>query len=153
MTQHMHSLAVASLLTLLSSAQALACSCALPASPVAHIENAEIIFHGKVINAFTDRRGLEGRTTFEVLETWKGVESETITLEHYIPGPSCGVWFDLGSEHLIFAYTHDDKITTNSCTLLPVELQRQKDYDEALARLEAQGNMQEGSTKDPRPCK
>lgn len=88
------------------------CEC-IPSGPISHrkaVKNAYkksgVVFYGRVIKAsYTDspdRFLQEAEFTFEVIESWKGVSTETFRVRSSIGGASCGVAYPLGSKALVF---------------------------------------------------
>ena len=124
--------------TLLPGA-ALACSC-WPLSPAEHVEGADFIFRGEVI----DKRGDAGllnplsrgeRVVFEVRRIWKGPGLKKMMV--YVRSTSsaaCGVDFALGWTGAVFAKRGENgEPETNLCLMLQPENPHNPDnYDDLL---------------------
>jgi hypothetical protein len=57
------------------------------------------------------------RATFWVEESWKGINSRTITVSTGPTGGICGYEFEKGEEYMVYAYKGDgDGLITSLCT-------------------------------------
>lgn len=105
------------------TSQAVHASCAPPEPPAQNLHHSDAVFRGTVtrIGATTflhDFFSWGYPVTFEVRESWKGVNSTTVTIKgqtHF----SLAVPFQLGQEYLVYAYyegnNHEGALTTNGC--------------------------------------
>ncbi|MGG1663007.1 hypothetical protein [Brevibacillus sp. NRS-1366] len=106
-----------------------ACSCAPPPDPQTAKDQAAAVFTGKVIQVsersdwrkwipFGNRPSRDGfDVVLEVQSAWKGVDHTRVLITTSGFGGSCGVPFQIGTEHLIYAYYWEsDELETNICT-------------------------------------
>lgn len=72
----------------------------------------DVVFSGRVIGQRIGAQGIA--STFLVLEAWKGVESDTITVEARVSG-NCGAMYSMGETFLVFADERDGRAVTGEC--------------------------------------
>lgn len=105
-------------LLLFSHIEAFACSCnqafAQPLKTRLFISKA--VFSGEVIeiNKIFQKRYIS-IVKIKVKESWKGQLSKEVTINTDTYADACGYTFEVGKSYLIFAYTSEGKLTTNSC--------------------------------------
>jgi hypothetical protein len=117
---------------------ALACKCMLPELEAAR-DDASALFEGRVL-AIDDIAGAspatngEKKVTLAVVRTWKGLDNDE-KIELYTNGSSaaCGYTFAKDVSYLIFARTHEGRITVSNCS----RTKQIADASEDLAKLGA----------------
>ena len=103
----------------LTIANVLACSCIYLPDAESKMNNANIVFTGKVVNL--DKSGENFRAQFQVYEYWRMEEGSlsgdklTVTSVENT-GANCGFNFVEGNEYLIYGYKSEDRISTSSCS-------------------------------------
>ena len=121
-----------------------ACSCSLP--PMGKTEKqliklerkkSQAVFVGEVTEIIAPKTasGEEAWTAevrFKVLQTWKGITTETVSVFTANRCCICGYKFEVGERYLIYAYSSDKNLGTNFCT-------RTKTLSEANADLKVLG--------------
>lgn len=105
-----------------------ACSCpGMPYPPEQAFESSRAVFSGTIISKATEGGSSVGngyavfphsRVQIQVLESWKGIDSNTVTITTGISDDTCGFDFQEGEKYLIYA--HDDtqygtEFTTGLC--------------------------------------
>ena len=90
-----------------------ACSCAEGRSTEEALRSSDAVFSGEVVEIGKLPMEQEGATdpglpllapvTFDVKESWKGVEEDPAVVHGQGPGPSCGLDFERGETYLVFA--------------------------------------------------
>ncbi|MFB2919074.1 MULTISPECIES: hypothetical protein [Aerosakkonema] len=123
-------LVAASLLVLLNSNPADACSC-LSANPRRSYQQARAVFAGKVTDIVVRQRAVdrqpnndneadrlftEVKVTFEVTKVWKGRISRQAVVMTSRSSASCGYNFEKGKEYLVYAANEDAELTTGLCS-------------------------------------
>ena len=106
-----------------------ACSCALP--PLGKTENqliklerkkSQAIFSGEVTEIIIPKlpSGEESWTAtikFKVLQSWKGIKTETVTVYTTNVCCICGYKFEIGEHYLVYANgTAKGELSTDTCT-------------------------------------
>jgi hypothetical protein len=101
-----------------------ACTCAL-VSTEKQIRTSDVVFSGEVQSVEPGAQASDvsplslGRVTFEVRESWKGAPGEYVEVYGHGPGMSCGIKFDEGTSHLVYAYRSsgdgEDSLQTGLC--------------------------------------
>jgi hypothetical protein len=123
---------------------AFACSCSLP--PIGKTEKQHIklarkksqaVFVGEVTEIIAPKTasGEEAWTAevrFKVLQTWKGVTTETVSIFTANRCCICGYKFSVGERYLVYAYSSNKDLATSFCT-------RIKLFSEADADLKVLG--------------
>jgi hypothetical protein len=101
------------------STPAHACSCLPQVSLRDHIQGVSVIFIGTPIRAERHWFDRGVTTTFEVIERLKGPSVHRVRVEHGDDiGGACGVIFEPGRRHLVFAYDIGWwSLGTDSCTM------------------------------------
>ncbi len=109
-------LALAGLLAIVSNAAALACSCAQTTADRMW-EDAEAIFTGVAENVAPAQPGFSW-TTFRVTEGFKGAQAgRTIRVLHRSgSSASCGVRFERGASHTLYANLRAGGLSASLCT-------------------------------------
>lgn len=101
-----------------------ACSCAIESNPKERVEFAvsgsEAVFSGEVVDfekgADSTMFGPTETVSFRVSEVWKGPQRETLEVSTPTQGLACGYSFKEGQEYLVFAYTGNQGLETDSCS-------------------------------------
>lgn len=133
------------LVFVLRTEPAQACSCAAPAGPAEGLKRSTAVFRGRVSEIrrpFWDRLGLTNsggfRVTFEVVKRWKGAPVTTIELATRLTGEACGFPFEEKKEYLVYVVAEPKEIQTGICTgtknIAEAELEM-KHLDEIVAAL------------------
>ncbi|HEV2663887.1 MAG TPA: hypothetical protein VG324_03205, partial [Blastocatellia bacterium] len=114
----------------------LACSCAGSEGPSAAYRSAKAVFLGSAVERTPQTRKIgvypvsgknagkreeievEGYSvTFEIEETFKGLKGKSVKIATDAGGGSCGYYFEVGKEYLVYAYgASEDSLRTNICT-------------------------------------
>ena len=98
------------------------CSCEPPSPPVVTLDQADVVFAGRVVSK--EIREIEPYwlidfVTFEVSSSWKGVVEEkiTVTTNSDSLGSFCGFPFEEGHDYLVYGYNvkEEDRIFTGLC--------------------------------------
>ena len=102
----------------LMTADAMACSCAAPATPAKALSRSSAAFAGRVIDIdrpFLDRLGLTASglhdVAFAVVKAWKGTTSEQIVIRTRLSGEACGYRFEIGETYLVYVSDDPDRLT------------------------------------------
>jgi hypothetical protein len=101
----------------LATSYALACSCMAPPPPAQAMEKAAAVFSGKVTAIKAEGHGKS--VMIKVDQSWKGVETETVTVHTSSDSASCGFAFKEGTDYLVYAFAKDENdkgLSTNLCT-------------------------------------
>lgn len=116
-----HSMALALMVALASAGWA--CSCAPPENVAQAIEDAAVVFAGRITKVESVGQGFQQkkRATFAVESAWKGPdvrqEVQILTNRH---SASCGLGFQVGQAWVIYAYQRPDSVGgglgSNLCT-------------------------------------
>lgn len=100
-----------------------ACSCVMPAEPLEALENSAAVFTGKVVDIKESKGTIissadPAEVTFEVVSSWKGVETNKVKLTTELSSASCGFTFTEGESYIV--YTGDggepEGLKTGLCT-------------------------------------
>ena len=92
------------------------CSCLEPPLPEEAYEEADAVFSGQVTNIVVDESGYYHEVTFQIIDVWKGEDSEEITVLTETYSDACGYNFQINNEYLVYAYTYAGGNYTNICT-------------------------------------
>ena len=92
------------------------CSCLEPPPPEEAYEEADAVFSGQVTNIVVDESGYYHEVTFQIIDVWKGEDSEEITVLTETYSDACGYNFQINNEYLVYAYTYASGNYTNICT-------------------------------------
>lgn len=108
-------------LLILSSAEVSACSCESIDPPNIEFANRDAVFHGRPISVVMDSvtsSRIMLRATIQVIEHWKGINSETVEIITERDGAACGIPFDPIDEFLVYADFDStlDGLYTFTCT-------------------------------------
>lgn len=97
---------------------AFSCQCDPPVSPSVAYSHADIVFSGKVKNIVIDSSSifLSKKVFIDVIDSWKGDLSGLITIWTAFYDASCGYNFEINSSYLVYGYSYNDSVSTNSCT-------------------------------------
>ena len=112
---------------------AVACSCVHYESAAAQLQEAEVMFIGRVEQTVTRRDdGMTvGVTRFAVERTLKGEARTVRRIEHsVVTGGMCGVVFQRDRTYTIIAHGYRGRLHTGSCSMPQFPLE---EYDRALA--------------------
>ena len=104
------------LISILLISLAFPCSCMEPPPPEEAYEDADVVFSGEVINITEDESGYYHEVTFQIIDVWKGEDSEEITVLTETYSDACGYNFQINNEYLVYAYNYTWGIYTNICT-------------------------------------
>jgi hypothetical protein len=93
-----------------------ACSCIPPPPPREAAHEAQAVFFGRAVAV--DASGSGSRIRFQVFASWKGVESDTVTVGTGPGGGMCGFDFTPGQIYVVYAYRKDESrmLGTSICT-------------------------------------
>jgi hypothetical protein len=123
----------------INPAHASACSCAPQLPPAQAYQEKEIIFTGQAAsvmhpweipgigllsNLYASWPQLtmipgfyQEHTTFTVINSWKGVDTTSVTILTSIGNSMCGISFTSGQQYLVYAYHEaDGSLQTNMCS-------------------------------------
>jgi len=92
------------------------CSCMEPPPPEEAYEEADAVFSGQVTNIVVDESGYYHEVTFQIIDVWKGEDSEEITVLTETYSDACGYNFQINNEYLVYAYNYTWGIYTTICT-------------------------------------
>ena len=92
------------------------CSCPEPPPPAEAYEEADAVFSGQVTNIVVDESGYYHEVTFQIIDVWKGEDSEEITVLTETYSDACGYNFQINNEYLVYAYNYTWGVYTNICT-------------------------------------
>jgi hypothetical protein len=99
----------------LTSSPAYACDVEDPPSPDIAVEQATAVFSGEVQELIETERA-DGETahavTFDVSRVWKGVRSETVSVETEASEAICGYPFEVGEQYLVYAHGDPGELYT-----------------------------------------
>lgn len=93
---------------------AYACSCVPPPPPNQALEQAASVFSGTVVRIDTVELMLDNFTfehhavTVNINQSWKGLNSHTVTIYTATNSAACGYYFEPGQEYLIYTYAWTD---------------------------------------------
>jgi hypothetical protein len=102
-------------------AKTYACSCAYQPDPKKALEEAHVVFSGKVLDIKQGVYGWRNAVRLHVEKGWKGVDqTEIIVLTNAGGSPSCGFNFQVGKLYLVYAYlsneTGTEQFHTSTCS-------------------------------------
>jgi len=106
----------------LSSAEAVACSCAGPGAPCQAYGKASAVFVGTVIDSrvIKVKRGnydIQTRVVRLTIDSpFRGVEGAEVEVQTGLGGGDCGFGFVQTQQYLVYAYEHEGKLSTGICT-------------------------------------
>jgi len=113
-----YSILIVVLSTLAFTTAAQACRCKRPPEPKQALEQASVVFAGKVIEIKQVNR--QNHVTFEVLKIWKGEIGKKVTVATSISSAACGYSFTKQGDGTYMVYCNHSKKTkqiwTNICT-------------------------------------
>ncbi|WP_309122613.1 hypothetical protein [Paenibacillus sp.] len=98
-----------------------ACSCAMPGTPAEHLERADAVFSGTVVDVKQNTMGyITKRVLFEAETTWKGVDETQVVVATGGGGGDCGYDFEEGESYLVYAaestmYGDEERLVTTIC--------------------------------------
>ncbi|MBX3275435.1 MAG: hypothetical protein KF729_34540 [Sandaracinaceae bacterium] len=126
-------LSMISVLAALAPARAAACSC-MAITALQAYEGHTVVFEGRVleVRSAADPSGANV-VRFEVVQHWKGVETEAIEVETGTSSAACGIAFEPGTSWLVYANDDAGVLRTGLCG----RTQRIEDAAEDLATLGA----------------
>ena len=111
------------LIFVMTTEPAQACTCAAPAGPADGLKRSTVVFSGRVVEIsrpVLDRIGLTRtgghRVKFLVLKQWKGAPSKSIELTTRLTGEACGFPFEEKKEYLVYVVAEPKEIQTGICT-------------------------------------
>ncbi len=120
------------LASLMPTHRAFACSCMIPDLPEQEFAASAAVFHGKAAETsrssmgfFTSLRlrfglgdifGYEQTVVFDVIESWKGVDTTWVSIKTGYNDGDCGYTFTKGSEYIIYAREYDGDLHTSICS-------------------------------------
>lgn len=111
-------LVVGAALTLVGSAPAFACSCAMQAV-AEHADDADVVFAGTLTDADVAGslfNGEESTYTFEVDAVYAGDPAQFAQVATASSGSACGLeGLSVGQRYVVFANTGDDGLNANLC--------------------------------------
>ncbi|WP_162805722.1 hypothetical protein [Sporosarcina sp. PTS2304] len=84
-----------------------ACSCMAPPTADLALSEATAVFSGEVEEVKKNTKDNGKTVIFTVQETWKGIDSQTISVFTGNDSASCGINFEVGKEYLVYAHTMD----------------------------------------------
>ena len=106
---------------------AFACSCSLPTigkteKQLIKLERkkSQAVFVGEVTEIIipktsTGEESWTAEVRFKVLQTWKGITTETVSVFTANICCICGYKFDAGERYLVYAYSSDKDLATSIC--------------------------------------
>lgn len=132
-----------------SPAPAYACTCVEPPPPETALEQSHAVFAGEVLSIRKTRSAAGLRqgaaypveVTFRVIEIWKGVDTDRLTIRTSASSESCGFEFVTGVRYIVYANENRDGLSTGACT-------RTADLAHAAEDLQALGK---GTAPPPSP--
>lgn len=107
----------------LSSNSAYACSCAAPRTPAEAFPEYDAIFTGLVTSVDLEEPtdSFERKVvSFDVNESWKGIEGQAVVVHTATHGAMCGYHFEVGESYLVYSSIQEtvspDELWTHICT-------------------------------------
>jgi len=88
----------------------------MPKSPLETLEQADVVFAGRVTSVSSNPFTWTKTVNFLVSKIWKGTERKYITVTTANHAVSCGADLKLNKEYIVYAYSIEDTLTTNSCS-------------------------------------
>jgi hypothetical protein len=110
------------LTTIMRPGPAFACSCMIPGPPEEALEQASVVFAGRLVDTQRPQAGGEVNTAdlsayrFEVSRVWKGDVTSTVTIGSAMSSASCGYEFVIGEEYIVYGFEQDGIVQTGLCT-------------------------------------
>ncbi len=93
-----------------------ACSCIVPGTPQEEMENSDAVFVGTVTNVSSSSTyGYDVEMSVE--QSYKGVESTTVSLHTGTGGGDCGFYFEEGKTYIVYATLVEDTLEVYICSL------------------------------------
>ncbi len=121
------------LASMLGAERASACSC-MEMDVATAVERADAVFEGRVVEVVRGADpSLPVRVRLEVVQQWKGVDDEHVTVETAADSAACGVAFEEDTSWLVYATRADGVLRTGLCS----RTKRIEDADEDRAELGA----------------
>ena len=97
---------------LCSPGASLGCSCEMSGSALEELERRGAVFSGSVIEIIIEEDEIWGTVhlvKFDVIEAWKGVEGQEITVYTASNEAACGYNFQMNKDYLVYAnYNNKD---------------------------------------------
>ena len=93
-----------------------ACSCVMPGTPQEEMGNADAVFSGEVVK-IEESLNTGYDVTLQVLEAWKGVDSNLVKVHTGMGGGDCGFGFKEAEEYVVYASLTDGELQVYSCSL------------------------------------
>jgi hypothetical protein len=100
----------------LSLATVSACSCMAPGTPLEELNRSDAVFAGKVIDIDKGFMDYTYKVTFEVQDSWKGIEAQEITLQTGQDSAMCGYPFEVNKTYLVYADQLEGELTAGLCS-------------------------------------
>ena len=121
------------ILAWLAPGSAAACSCA-EVSADDSFDAHDVVFEGRVVEvrAPSDPSGALV-AVMEVVQHWKGVETERVEVSTHAQSSACGIGFEVDTSWLVYGMRAGDQVTTGLCD----RTRRMQDAEEDLAALGA----------------
>lgn len=107
---------------LIGASQVSACSCPVPPPPGEALDQADVVFSGRVVNYIDQPEGPKVssadlvKAKFNVSKIWKGPQETTFVVSTARHSLSCGYSFEKGTEYIVYAFDKDDGLITTVCT-------------------------------------
>ncbi len=103
---------------LLTAEWAHSCSCLSLGTLPENADTRQIVFLGKADGTIVDH--LEpyrnkGSTHFKIIESFKGLDGNDVTVTHGVNGSACGMTFNAGEVYFVTAHRFEGKIGTGLC--------------------------------------
>src|ERR1700752_2447830 len=103
-----------------------ACTCGGGGAPCESYGTASAVFAGTVIGERVSKQPKQGDRTeidwipravkFSVEQAYSGVTGTEVEVYTGRGGGDCGYGFQIGQRYLVYAYRHEDRLTTSICT-------------------------------------
>lgn len=98
-----------------------ACSCAAPGQPALELENATVVFAGRVLALEVPGGPIVSsadpvKVKFQVQEVWKGPVQTQLVVTTSRSGASCGYEFVQGQEYLVYSRGTPPELTVSLCS-------------------------------------
>ena len=104
------------LIFILLTGLAFPCSCMEPPPPEEAYQDADVVFSGEVTDMVVDESGYYYEVTLQTIDVWKGEISDEIIILTELYSDTCGYYFQINHEYLVYAYSYNWGIYTNICT-------------------------------------
>lgn len=117
------------LILLLSYSISLACSCVPPndESKDRALKDTSVIFSGKVISTEKAPNEYQVSVKFQVLKSWKGVQTRETFVTTASDSAACGYNFEKDKTYTVYGYGNGKTPNTNLCSMLMVDEKRVKE--------------------------